>query len=186
MNNQTRITIKEHKRHSFKKLYDFLFIEPYVSMSNDAKIMYSLLRDRFNLSVANDWINANGEIYLIYSNQDLVKVMNKSERTIIKLKKELAKYNLLEEERQGQKLPNLLFLKAENDFIITDDVDEIIEENDFVITDDIDEIIEENHDDNLELKKVSSGTEKKSVLELKNFQPNKTYINHTNINKTNN
>lgn len=126
MSKQTRITIEEHSRHNFKKLYDFLFIEPYINMSNDAKILYTLLRDRFSLSIKNKWTNDRGEIYLIYRNKDLMEIMQRSKPSIIKMKKELMKYNLLEEEKQVAKnnadLPNLLFLKAESDFIITDSI----------------------------------------------------------------
>lgn len=126
MSSQTRITIQEYERHNFKKLYDFLFIEPYIHMSNDSKILYTLLRDRFRLSKKNGWINAKGEIFLIYKNKDLMEMMQRSEPSIIKMKKELTKYNLLEEEKQQAKnnanLPNLLFLKAESEYIIEDKI----------------------------------------------------------------
>ena len=63
MSSQTRKTIPEYETHNFKKLYDFLFIEPYINMSNDSKILYTLLRDRFRLSKKNSWINEKGEIF---------------------------------------------------------------------------------------------------------------------------
>jgi len=162
INNTTRITIEDYNKESFIKLYQFLFIEPYINMSNDSKIMYSLLRDRFNLSVQNNWVNKNGEIYLIYSNKELVEIIKKSEPTIIKIKKELASYYLLEEEQQGQKKPNLLFLKADSSL----------------------ELKKFKYTDFKNLKNFSSRTKKTLVQELKKLKPNhtkvkQTYIRHT-------
>lgn len=179
MSNPTRITINEYKQHKYKKLYDFLFIEPYINMSNDSKILYSLLRDRFQLSEKNKWINEAGEIYLIYKNKDLMKMMQRSEPSIIKMKKELIKYGLLEEERQKAQnncnLPNLLFLKAENEFIIDDNIDDIVDEKAL----------------NKPLNNLSIPTKEILVphlnnlsTPLKNFKSSKTYINHTNYNQS--
>lgn len=53
-----------------------LFINPkYNKLTSDAKILYSVLRDRMELSKKNDWINEVGEIYLIYTREDLVDLI---------------------------------------------------------------------------------------------------------------
>lgn len=42
-----------------------IFTNPkYTNLSNDAKITWSILRDRLDLSIRNNWIDKNGDIFL--------------------------------------------------------------------------------------------------------------------------
>lgn len=45
-----------------------IFVESplYKPMSTDAKFTYAILKDRFELSLRNNWIDKNGDVYLIY------------------------------------------------------------------------------------------------------------------------
>ncbi|MCG1059835.1 replication initiator protein A [Staphylococcus epidermidis] len=45
-------------------------------MSNDAKITWSILRDRLDLSIRNNWIDKNGDIFFIYTNEKLKSILN--------------------------------------------------------------------------------------------------------------
>ena len=83
-------------------------------MSTDAKVMYSILKDRFELSKKNNWIDNDGNIYLLYTNKQLCKILDYSEPKIIKLKKELETYNLIFNERQGLNKPNKIYLLEPN------------------------------------------------------------------------
>ena len=69
---------------------------------------YSILLDRLNVSIKNNWFDENGNIYFVYSNQELVKILNVSKPTAIKIKKNLKNVGLLEEERTGR--ANRLYL----------------------------------------------------------------------------
>ena len=89
-----------------------IFVESplYKPMSTDAKFTYAILKDRFELSLRNNWIDKNGDIYLIYTITELQEILGYGNKKVIKLKKELQEYGLLEEVRQGLNKPNLLYL----------------------------------------------------------------------------
>src|SRR5699024_9705447 len=72
--------------------------------------MYSLLKDRFELSILNNWVDSENNIYLLYTNKQLCSILNYAEPKIIKLKKELEKHNLIINERQGLNKPNRIYL----------------------------------------------------------------------------
>lgn len=89
-----------------------IFVESpiYKKMSTDAKFTYAILKDRFELSLRNNWIDKNGDVYLIYTVTELQEILGYGNKKVIKLKKELQEYGLLEEVRQGLNKPNLLYL----------------------------------------------------------------------------
>ncbi|WP_373760053.1 replication initiator protein A [Streptococcus ferus] len=89
-----------------------IFVESplYKPMSTDAKFTYAILKDRFELSLRNNWIDKNGDVYLIYTVTELQEILGYGNKKVIKLKKELQEYGLLEEVRQGLNKPNLLYL----------------------------------------------------------------------------
>lgn len=84
--------------------------EFYADMKLETKMAYAILRDRFLLSIKNNWIDKNGDVYLIYKNSDLQTILSVGEKKVISLKKELANFGLLEEERQGLNKPNRLYV----------------------------------------------------------------------------
>ncbi|RDF86879.1 Replication initiator protein A [Leuconostoc mesenteroides subsp. mesenteroides] len=84
--------------------------EFYADMKLETKVAYAILRDRFLLSIKNNWIDKNGDVYLIYKNSDLQTILSVGEKKVISLKKELADFGLLEEERQGLNKPNRLYV----------------------------------------------------------------------------
>jgi hypothetical protein len=79
-------------------------------MKLETKMAYAILHDRFLLSIKNNWIDKNGDVYLIYKNSDLQTILSVGEKKVISLKKELADFGLLEEERQGLNKPNRLYV----------------------------------------------------------------------------
>ena len=60
--------INDLVKFDFIKIPKTLFANPkYKEMSSDAKLTYALLYDRLSLSIQNNWINADGEVYLVYT-----------------------------------------------------------------------------------------------------------------------
>lgn len=88
----------------------FLFINEFKKLSNDARVLYVLLRDRHQLSIKNNWINKNSEVYLIYTREEMASMLNVSNKTVLKAIVQLKKYELLDEDRQGLNKPNLIYL----------------------------------------------------------------------------
>jgi len=110
MNNRIRISVDELHRNTYYQLYKFLFTPEFKGLNNDAKVLYSLLRDRHKLSVKNNWINAKGEVYLIFSREDMCEMLDLSENTLRKSINALKQFNLIDEERMGQGKPNRIYM----------------------------------------------------------------------------
>ena len=94
----------------FKFPKPFIYDEKYKKLSNNAKLMYMLLFGRLELSVKNGWHDRKGNVFQYYTNEQLMIDLNSSEKTIIKVKKELREVGLLEEVRQGNNLPNRIYI----------------------------------------------------------------------------
>jgi len=105
------ISQEELLNSSFYKLPKFLFTENFKKMSNDAKMLYAILSDRMDLSIKNNWIDKNGDVFIYFTNKDLMEMLNCGSEKLIKLKKELRAYRLLEEKRQGLTKPNMLYVR---------------------------------------------------------------------------
>ena len=111
MSNFKRITIQEFEQERFYKLYKFLFEDDYFrKLSDSSKIAYCMFRDRFELSKMNNWIDENGNVYLIFTTKDLCELLNCGTQKVTKIKKELESFNLLEQERMGLNKPTPFFL----------------------------------------------------------------------------
>ena len=157
-----KISASKFETLRFYQLPKFLFEDEYFSkMPTDAKVMYALLKDRFELSRLNNWVDSENNIYLLYTNKQLCSILNYAEPKIIKLKKELEKYNLIINERQGLNKPNKIYL------------------------------LEPTYDKELINSKfqnkefISSKTNKSSVQKLINSKSNDTDFNNTETNDTN-
>ena len=94
----------------FKFPKPFIYDEKYKKLSNNAKLMYMLLFGRLELSIKNGWHDRKGNVFQYYTNEQLMIDLNSSEKTIIKVKKELREVGLLEEVRQGNNLPNRIYI----------------------------------------------------------------------------
>ncbi|HJG94694.1 MAG TPA: replication initiator protein A [Enterococcus faecalis] len=96
---------------TFYQLPKVLFTnQRYKNISNDAKVAFALLKDRFNYSIRNHWIDKEKRIYFIFTNQELMSLLNNQEKKVIKIKKELEQVGLLEQKRMGLNQPNRLYL----------------------------------------------------------------------------
>ncbi|HEN0219099.1 TPA: replication initiator protein A [Streptococcus agalactiae] len=100
-----------------KVLKTIRYISPYIKLSSDAKLSYGILLNRCQLSIHSysqgnsDYVDENGSVFMIYTVQDLMEILDKSKPTVIKIKKELTEIGLLREVRQGNNKPNRLYLQ---------------------------------------------------------------------------
>ena len=96
----------------FYQLPKELFENPiYKEVSAEAKVLYTMVKDRMLLSEKNkeEWEDENGNLYCYFSNESAQKYLNRSEPYIIKLKKELHQAGLILEVRQGVNKPNRIY-----------------------------------------------------------------------------
>jgi len=82
----------------------------YKDLDLGPKLMYSVLRDRLDLSIKNNWQDKKGYIYLIYSVEELSNILEAGIRSIIRYKKSLVEYGLIYEKRLGQGKPNWIYV----------------------------------------------------------------------------
>lgn len=95
----------------FFKIPKALFANPkYIEMSSDAKLAYALLYDRLSLSKQNNWINGDGEVYLIYTRQAIADDLGITYKKAIAAFKELKDNNLIIDKQCGRGLPNYIFI----------------------------------------------------------------------------
>lgn len=73
----------------------------YKQMRIDTKVAYAILKDRLSLSLKNNWIDEAGYIYLVYSNANLMEILNCSKSTLLRIKKQLTEYGLIYEVKQS-------------------------------------------------------------------------------------
>ena len=105
--------VNEVKNNAFYQFPQWLLKEePYKNLGDKAKMMYMLLFDRRTLSIKNKWYDEDGRIFMIFTNEQFMEELNCSEPAVIKAKKELAKFGLLEEVRQGINKPNRLYING--------------------------------------------------------------------------
>lgn len=146
-----------------------IYGELYRSLDSGAKIAWTILNDRANLSKKNGWYDEEGNVYFVYTNQELMNLVNVSEPTIVKIKKELISYGLLEQKRMGRGKANLLYIYEP--VASKSDAQNLIE------IEDVGNTLEFQN-----LKNLSSRTENNLVQELKKIKPNNTKNNNINFN----
>jgi hypothetical protein len=80
------------------------------TLNSDAKLLYALLLDRMELSRENGWVNSKGEIYLIFTRDELCEMLGLCRNTMTKAFRQLSAAGLIYEKRRGRGLPNLIFI----------------------------------------------------------------------------
>jgi hypothetical protein len=78
-----------------------------------AKILYSLMLNRASLSTvnANDFSDDNGNIYIIYTVEQVMADIRCSTKTAVKYLKDLDDIGLIEKKRRGQGKPSIIYVK---------------------------------------------------------------------------
>lgn len=86
--------------------------EKYLKMSVEAKYLYMLMYDRNKISITNNWVDDNGDIYIYFSIENICKELNIKDQKAQKLKKELMNHELIKEVRQGLNKPNKIYVQV--------------------------------------------------------------------------
>ena len=81
-------------------------------LSHTAKLLYTLLLDRATLSQKNNWIDAQGRIYVLYPLSSLAKDLGCSISSITRSFTELENAQLVERIRSGFSKPSRILLKV--------------------------------------------------------------------------
>lgn len=103
--------LNESEQYAFYRIPKLLFSDAFKDVSTDAKVLYGLFLDRMSLSRKNDWCDANGDVYIYFSVEEIMETINAGNQKVAKLTKELDQIGLIESKRQGLGKPNKLYIK---------------------------------------------------------------------------
>ena len=149
-------TEKEEVTLRFYQTPKALFKNPrYKGLSLGSKLMYSILRDRLDMSIKNNWKDKNGFIYLVFSIEELSKLLEINKETVTAYKKQLIKHGLIIDKRLGQGKSNMIY-------VLKPDIKEF-----------------------LNTENPSSRVRKNTLLEYGKSDTNDTYIKKTDLNNVN-
>ena len=87
-----------------------MFEGEFKTLSNNARILYSILRDRHDRSLQNRWINEQNEVYLIYTRKNMEEMLGLADKTVKKAVEQLKEFGLIEEEQIGLNMANRIYL----------------------------------------------------------------------------
>ena len=155
--------------------------ECFRGLSNDAKTLYALMLDRMSLSLANQWLDEDGKVYINYSLEDIMTTLNCGKTKAVALLKELdseSGIGLIEKKNMGIAKASVFYVM---NFICEDETAEekqgldsseeragiVSAEEDAVFNNRTHACLENEHD------------------RVQNLNPNKNNINKTNMSKTN-
>lgn len=89
----------------------WLFSDPrYCEMSLDAKVAYTFLLNRFQLSRLNGWINEYGEVFVVFPRKEMARELRVGEKRVTAAFRELAEHGLIWEKRCGLCAANQIYL----------------------------------------------------------------------------
>lgn len=98
---------------AFYRIPKVFFTEPLLcGISIEAKLLYGLMLDRLSLSTRNDWVDADGRVYIYYTVENVMEDLNCGNKKAVKLLNELdSEYGLIERKRQGLGKPTKIYVK---------------------------------------------------------------------------
>ena len=102
--------INEAERFKFVRVPKVLFESRYKNLSTDAKILYSLLFERMELSRKNGWHDDDGSVYIYYTLEEVCEILGCGHDKATKLFCELDSYALLRRKKQGFGKPAKLYV----------------------------------------------------------------------------
>jgi hypothetical protein len=149
-------TEKEEITLRFYQTPKALFKNPkYKGLSLGPKLMYSILRDRLDMSIKNNWKDEKGYIYLIFSVEELASLLEIDRKAIMRYKRSLVDYRLIIDKRLGQGRSNRIY------------------------------VLKPELWDGQKSQKGTSRSPKIVLPEVHNRDTNDTYTNETNLNNVN-
>ena len=96
---------------NFYRFPKALMSKRYDSLSLESKVAYSFLLDRVSLSIENDWVNEEGDVFVKIKRKELMKRLGiKGTQKMVKTMDELKSFGLIVEEKVGFGRCNKIFL----------------------------------------------------------------------------
>ena len=100
---------EHNKKGGFYMMPRQLFTED-CPLSLDAKVLYTMIIDRTQLSLQNKWRDKNGKIFIYFSVEEAGKLLGCSRKKAGQLMAELEHYTYIYRKKQGLGKPALIYL----------------------------------------------------------------------------
>lgn len=106
-------TKQEGREHiAFLQIPKVLFVnQQFKGMSVGAKLLYGILLDRTSLSADNGWKDSRKRIFVYYTIDSVSQMLGCSDKTAMKLLREIEVKGLIERQHQGQGKPDRILVK---------------------------------------------------------------------------
>ncbi|MCB6371500.1 replication initiator protein A [Blautia glucerasea] len=106
---------EEAEQYTFYRIPKVLFTSPkFRKLSCEAKLLYGLLLDRMQLSVKNRWLDADGKVYIYFSQEQIAEMMGCGLKKVGSLLAELDSrkgIGLITRIRQGLGKPDRIYVR---------------------------------------------------------------------------
>ena len=103
--------VNEYLENTFYQVPKELFTNPYYKkLNSDSILLYALLLDRLSVSRKNEWIDEDGNVFLLFARKDVEKKLKLSDKTVTKAFKLLAEHKLIYEKRLGFRKKNIIYV----------------------------------------------------------------------------
>lgn len=162
------------------------------SLSADAKLLYALIVDRFNLSIANKWRDENGTPYVYFSIDSVMESIGCAKAKAVKLMDTLEDWGLIRRAKQGLGKPNRIYVldpalldQFENRTTLS--TSSSTDQFDSETTLSTDQFDNQTSSDQFDFETSSIIEPKKfdfQTQEVRKSNPNQTNYNQTNYNQT--
>ncbi len=165
---------------SFYRIPKLLFTdERFKELSTDAKVLYGLMLDRMSLSSKNQWYDREKKVFIYFSLEDVMELLNCKKNKAIDTMKELDAekgVGLIEKVRQGQGKPTMIYVKN-----FMEKSEQKLEKQTSGEKQGISEVGKTNL---LKLENPTSGSPFFGSLEVGKTNPNNLKYNNTEFNET--
>lgn len=157
-----------------------LFTEDFKQLSVESKALYALMLERANLSNKNHWADSENKVYIIFTAKQIMDTLQCSERTALKLLKELDEFGLIERQRTKIGQPYIIYVKLLHNAVAcveeqTPDATPVVSESDITPAE-----LDTTDTENTPAEKNAVSTCKNCSCHLQNMQLSS--INSSNIN----
>lgn len=165
---------------SFYRIPKLLFTDDrFKKLSTDAKVLYGLMLDRMSLSSKNQWYDREKKVFIYFSLEDVMELLNCKKNKAIDTMKELDAekgVGLIEKVRQGQGKPTMIYVKN-----FMEKSEQKLEKQTSGEKQGISEVGKTNL---LKLENPTSGSPFFGSLEVGKTNPNNLKYNNTEFNET--
>lgn len=110
-NNQNNYNTNSEKMFVYMKFPKILFINPELKpISCEAKVLYTSMLDRQNLSKKSGWFDENGRVYITFRITEVMELIGCGRKKAVSLIQSLVEHKLIEKKRIGLGHPNRIYV----------------------------------------------------------------------------